>query len=1155
MAGPALAQAPAPSVTLQVQQQPLPVVLQELERQTHYSFVYSNLQLSEHFITRLQLRDVPLEQALPQLLAPLGLGYRILGQQIILTQVAPTPGRPRTLEGQVLDAQTGAGLPGASVWVRATQRGTATTAEGTFRLPLTSADSVVVVSSLGYAPQEARLTPDNTLKISLQPDTRLLSEVVVTGLGLTQERRALGYAVQTLPGSELVVARELNFINSVSGRVAGMQVSRSGTGPTGSTNVILRGYTSLTRDSRPLVVVDGVPIDNRSLLQPSRFGGFDSGDGLATINPEDIESVSVLKGGNAAALYGNRASNGALIITTKRGGQGPGLTVSSTTSFDRVQLLTDYQNEYGQGQQGHFLADSTGRILLTAEGYPQVQMAGATVGSWGPRMEGQLVKHWNNVVKPFSPQPDNPQAFFQTGFTTANSAALRMGTGGRALRVAFTDMRNRSTYPNNLFVRDFLTVRGATQLTARLMTEVKAAYVYTNGFNRPTQAAHPDNVMTQFAVMPRNVDLADLQLYRNPANLQPIIWNQNPLFSAPNNSRQNPYWSAQLNTNGMVQHRLNGSARVRYTFTDKLWLQVRAGTDRYTTNLDYRYASYTSWNTTAQPDRGGLGTTTIVTREDNLDFILNGQQPIGSTWQLTGQLFGNLLQQRNETNGITGKGFVKPNVFKLSNLAAASRVYGFSRTEVQSLYGRAQLEYRNTVFLELTGRNDWDSTLPAGNWSYFYPSASGAIIYTDLLGWQSDWLRQGKLRASWAQVGKGANPYELTTKFDINTSGMTEAPGVGSSHLEQPFASLQDQIAPPRLKPQITNTAEIGSELIFGHNRAILDVTVYRTNTFNQVTAIPVAPTSGFRAQLVNAGNIRNQGVELTLSATPIPSTRKFSWTTALNWASNRSLVLRLGPTDETYLLGTESNSVAVVARVGHPFGDLYGTRLRRTPDGRLLVDTDGLPLKPLATLERLGNFQPRWFGGMSQEVRFRQLQLRVLVDARWGGQIYSASQQQASAFGNARATLAGRADWYASEEARKAAGVSSENWLPTGGLLVEGAVQNPDGSYSPSRRYVNPQSYWARLATISEPFVYDASFVKLRELTLTYQLPDAWVAKVGHLRSASLAFTARNLAFLYRATQGFDPESAYNLSLAQGLESGAYPNSRSLGYHLTLDF
>nr|WP_262905046.1 SusC/RagA family TonB-linked outer membrane protein [Hymenobacter pini] len=1061
----------------------------------------------------------------------------------------------RVVQGRVLDGQTGTALPGASVVVRGSQRGTATSADGLFRLPLTPTDSIIVVSSLGFTPQEVRLARASMLEVKLQTDARALAEVVVTGLGLTQERRALGYAVQTLPGSELVTAREPNFVNSVSGRLAGVLVSRNAAGPAGSTNVILRGYTSLTRDSRPLIVVDGVPIDNRSLLQPTRLGGFDSGDGLSTINSEDIESISVLKGGNAAALYGNRASNGALIITTKQGGQGLGVSVSSNTTFDRVQLLADYQNEYGQGQQGHFLTDATGQLQLTPDGYPQVQMAGTTVGSWGPRMTGQLVRHWNNQVKPFLPQPGNPRNFFRTGFTTTNSVALRAGSGGQSLRIAVTDLRNRNTYPNSLFVRDFITARSATHLTPRAVAEVKAAYVFTNGFNRPMLAAHPDNVMTQFAVMPRSIDLDDLQPYRNDFNLQPIVWNQNPLFPSQTTSRQNPYWAAYLNTNTMVQHRLNGSARVRYTFADNLWLQVRAGTDRYTTDLGYRYASYTSWNSTAVPDRGGLGSSKIIAREDNLDFILNGQRRVGAAWQFTGQLFGNLLQKRSETKGITGQGFVKPNVFALANLATASPVYAFSRMEVQSLYGRAQVDYRNVVFLELTGRNDWDSTLPKGNWSYFYPSTSLAVVYTDLLGMQSDWLTQGKLRASWARVGKGAGPYELTTKYDTSTSGMTEAPGVGSSHLDQPFASLQDQLAPLNLKPQITRSVELGSELVFSHNRAALDVTVYRTNTYNQVTAVPIAPSSGFRTQLINAGNIQNQGIELTATATPLQLGSSFGWTTTLNWAANRSKVVRLGSTDETYLLGAESNNVAVVARVGQPFGDLYGTRLRRAPDGRLLLGANGLPLQPLATMERLGNFQPKWFGGFANEVRFRQFRLYALLDARWGGAIYSVTQQQATAFGNTRATLAGRAGWYASEDARLAAGVTPENWTPTGGLLVEGVVQNPDGSYTPSSRYVDPQLYWARLASASEPFVYDASFVKLRELSLTYQLPATWVAKVGRLRSASIALTARNLAFLYRATQGFDPESAYNLSLAQGIESGAYPHSRSLGYYLTLEF
>ncbi|GAB2797518.1 TonB-linked SusC/RagA family outer membrane protein [Hymenobacter luteus] len=1164
--------APAPLVSLQTKDQELPAVLRELERQTHYTFVYSEAQVQGRRVPTLKLTQAPLEQALQQLLHPVGLNYRIVGPQIVLqlfsSRPVPTPtpspttrSAPpatafgRTLRGRIMALSTGLALPGASVLVKGTTRGAIASADGEFTLPLTSTDSVLVVNSLGFIGQEVRVAPlRQAIAVVLREDARTLAEVVVTGFGLARERKSLGYSVQDLPAGQIVESREPNFINSVSGKLAGVQVSRSGSGPMGSTNIIIRGYTSLTRDSRPLVVVDGVPIDNRNPLQATRYGGYDSGDGLSAINPEDVASLSVLKGGNAAALYGNRAANGVLIITTKKGQPGLHLSVSSTTTFDRAHLLTNYQNQYGQGTQGRFLDDAAGKLILTPEGFPQVEEALESVGSWGPRMQGQLVRHWTGQLKPFSAQPTNVQDFFQLGYTTANTVALATGTERSTLRVSVADLRNRGTYPNSRLARNFATVRATRQFTSRLSVDVKASYIYSRNFNRPTLGSNSDNVMTQFQHLPRSVDLDDLRSYRDPLTLRPVLWNQNRDAGFRNTMRQNPFWTAYLNTNQANQHRANGFAAVRYDITDRLWLQLRAGTDFYVSDVGYRYASYTSWNNTAVPDRGGVAESRLHMREHNFDFIASGSRQLGQRWSLTGQAFGSLLQKRNETTGVTGQGLLRPNVFTLANAASKSPVYSFSRFEVQSVFSRAQLAYREAVFLEVTGRNDWDSTLPRGSWSYFYPSASLAASYTELLGWKSRFLTLGKLRASWTRVGKGAGPYELTTQYDLG-SGVPEAPGVGSSHLGQPFANLQDQLAVLHLKPQITRSVEVGSEMRFGRNRATLDITAYRSNTFNQVTSVLISATSGFRTQLLNAGNIQNQGLEVVASAAPLRPGQRLQWELTLNWAANRSKVVRLAEDNPLYQLGAESNNVAIVAQAGRPFGDIVGTQLQRTPDGRLLVGPDGLPLPPGQTTARLGNFQPRWFGGFFNRFSYGNLSLSVLLDARWGGQIYSVSQQQAALFGNTRATLAGRAGWYASEAAREAAGISPQEWIPTGGLLVEGAVRNPDNTYTPSRRYVNPQAYWARLSTFSEPFVYDATFVKLREVTLTYRLPAAFITRIGRLQGASFSIIGRNLGFLKRATQGFDPESAYNLSRAQGLESGGYPNSQTVGYYLTLEF
>ncbi|SHL93910.1 SusC/RagA family TonB-linked outer membrane protein [Hymenobacter psychrotolerans] len=1179
--------ATAATITLKAKDKEVTYLLREIERQSSYVFIYSDNRLDKRRRQTVSLANVPLETALDQVLRPLGMEYRIVGQQIILTPrrtdssgAAPlTPangslvalsGPPapvvsrltaaRTVSGTVT-ARDGSGpLPGVNVVAKGTTVGTATNAEGFFTLEVPEGATTLVFSYIGFAAQEVEIGSQTTLAVALAADTKTLSEVVVTGFGLERQRKSLGYSVQDVKAAEIVVAREPNIINSLSGKLAGVQINRNGSGPAGSTNIIIRGYTSLTRDSRPLVVVDGVPIDNTNLQQASRLGGFDSGDGLSTINPEDIESISVLKGGNAAALYGNRAANGVLIVTTKKGrkNQGLGVSLNSNTTFDRVQVLTDYQNEYGQGTQGRFLSNTAGQPILTADGFPQLQQAGENIGSWGARMDGQQVRHWTGEIKPYSPQPNNIEDFFETGYTTSNTVALTGGTEKSTLRVSLSDLRNKGTYPNSRLVRDNVTLRGTTSLGDKLSVDTKLNYTFQRTFNRPTLGASPDNVMTQFLYMPRSVYIDDLRDYRDPVTLQPRLWNLNTQLAAgvlaSGTQRQNPFWAAYLNTNEVSQDRVNGSVAIRYDILPWLWLQVRGGTDFYTSRSGYRYASWTSWNTTAVPDRGGLSESTFRVKETNMDFILSGTRNLSEDFELTAQAFGNLLQRRNEQAGASTQGLNVPNLFTIDNGAARVPIYNFSRSEVQSLFGRAQLNFRNAVFLEATGRNDWDSTLPRGNWSYFYPSTSLAVAYTDLLKLDSKVLSLGKLRASWARVGKGASPYELTTLYDLG-SGIANGPGVGSSHLGQAFANLQDQLPAVNLKPQTTRSIEFGSEMRFFKDRAGLDLTVYRTNTFNQVTSIGVTAASGFRSQLINAGNIQNQGLEIVGLVTPVKLENGFRWDLTANWAKNQSKVVALNEGGVSYFLGNESNNVSVVAAVGKPFGDIFGTVLQRAPDGQLIVDANGFPLASTSNNNKLGNFQPDWFGGLSNTFSYKGLSLSVLLDARWGGQIYSVSQQVASVRGNARQTLDGRQGWYESETARLAAGATPANWTPTGGVYVEGVVKNADGSFTPKAGFVNPESYWARLGTVSEPFVYDATFIKLREVALGYRLPSALLSKAKFIRGASFSIVGRNLAFLRRDTEGFDPESGYNLSRAQGLESGGYPNSRSLGYNLNLEF
>ncbi len=1173
------------TITLQARDKDVAFLLREIERQSDYVFIYSDNRLGKRLRQSVDLVNVPLETALVQVLRPLGVEYRIVGKQIILTTrrgaatapelplsgnvvavagLAPTPAlvaargeaATRPVSGRVTARDGGGALPGVNVLVKGTSVGTATDAQGNFALEAPEGATTLVFSYVGYAAQEVAIGDKTTFDISLAPDAQTLNDVVVTGFGLTRERRSLGYSVQEIKGSELTEVREPNPLNALAGKLAGVQINRNGSGPAGATNIIIRGYTSLTRDSRPLIVVDGVPIDNSNLQQVGSNGGFDSGDGLSAINPDDIESISVLKGGNAAALYGNRAANGVVIITTKKGsrGKGLGISVNSNTVLDRAQVLTDFQNQYGQGTQGQFLVDANGNNVLTASGVPQINPA--TELSWGPRMSGQTVRHWTGEEKPFSPQANNIDNFFRTGYTTQNTVALSGGNDKSTVRVSLSDLRNGSTYPNSSLRRDNVGVRATTQLGPKLSADLKANYTNQRVFNRPPSARLQDNPMNTFLYMPRSIYLSDLENYRD-ANLYPIIWNRpySVVGTAANgltNARQNPYWAANLNTNEQQQDRLNGSVALRYDVLPWLWAQVRTGTDVYTNKFQYQYASYTSWNNTVQPDRAVLSQQLSRVRENNTDFILSGTRPITPDLEATVQLFGNVLTRDLDNTTTTATGFAVPNLFSINNGVVKNALYNSSRYQVNSLYGRAQLDYKRFIFLEGTARNDWDSSLPSDSRSYFYYSGSAALGYTDLLKLDSKVLTLGKLRASYARVGKGTNPYEIALGYD--SGGLNNSNGsLGDSHLNQPFATQQDNLPPVNLKPQITQSLEFGSEMRFFGDRGGLDVTVYRTNTYNQITSIPISATSGFRSQIINAGNIQNQGLEITALVTPL-KTNNFRWDFTANWAANRSKIVALNEGGRSYFLGND-RTVSITASLDEPFGNIVGTtRFKRNGDGNILVGANGLPTVEAQT-RPLGNFQPQWFGGVQNNFTYKGITLHTLIDGRWGGQVFSLTQQEAARVGNSKQSLEGREGWYASEAARVAAGVVPANWTPTGGYLVQGVVQNTDGSFSPNARYVNPQAYWTVAYGTAEPFIYDASFIKLREVALSYRLPAAMLSKLPYVRGVSFSLVARNVAFLARKTEGFDPESSYNISRAQGIESGGYPNSRSIGYNLNLEF
>ncbi|MCU0450310.1 MAG: SusC/RagA family TonB-linked outer membrane protein [Bernardetiaceae bacterium] len=1030
----------------------------------------------------------------------------------------------RNLTGRVTAAEDGAPLPGVSILLKGTTTGTVTDVNGDFRLRLpTNEGGTLVFSYVGYVTQELALGAQTVINLSLATDTKTLREVVVTSLGIEREKEALGYAVQSVKGEDLTLAREVNIINSLQGRVPGMQLSQAATGAGGSTRIVLRGANSLAgTDNNALIVIDGVPMDNTNNRTPGRFGGIDYGTGASLINPDDVERIDVLTGPNAAALYGERAAAGVIMITTKKGTQkqGIGVQYNANATFETPLILPDFQNEYGQGVGGQLPTSTDGTLNIPRN----------IESSWGPRMTGQSVRDWTGQVRPYEAQPDNIRDFFRTGQTYNNNLSLNAGGEKATFRFSLGSMNNRGIMPNSSLDRLNFLARGTAQITKKLSVDAKANYIRQSSFNRPNLTDNPDNPMYGFIYMPRSIRLDDLRTFED-ANGNPVTWaatGVDPNNGFPTSRRQNPFWSIYKNTNEDLMNRIIAFASIKYEFTDWLNLQLRAGTDYYNHRMEERTATRTLFESSR--DRAKYVITNHNVVETNADVLLSFRKKFGDDLTVSASGGGNIRLSKFEEVGAQTAGLNVPNLFTIANGAAPVPLYGISERQTNSLYASGQVGYKDYLYLDVSARNDWASTLPRGNWSYFYPAASLSFVLTDAIKLDQKVLSYGKLRASIAQVGGAAQPYQLALNY-----------GLGLPHANQGTGAIRTQLPNVDLKPQITQAIELGADLRFVNDRFGLDVTWYKKNTFNQIFTPPISATSGFTSTVINAGNVQNQGWEVALRLTPLQLESGLKWDVQVNYTRNRSKIVSTGAGINNFFIGNDRN-VTVAASPDRPFGDFRGRGFQRDPEGRIVVDAQGLPL--IATQDVvIGNYLPLWQGGLNNIITWKGFRANVLVDMRMGGDILSLSNIFASENGNAAATLAGRAEWYAG----------------TGGILVDGVVANADGSFTPNTRFVDPEAYWRRISTqngaVAEAFVYSGTFIKLRELTFGYTFNKTQLKRLP-FTALGVSIVGRNLALLLNNLPGFDPDvSSYNTGNVQGIESTAFPSTRSFGLNLTATF
>lgn len=1042
------------------------------------------------------------------------------------------------ITGKVTDANNEA-LPGATVLVKGTNRGTVTDVDGTYMIDATRSE-ILVFSFVGFESIERTVGNASQINVSLS-EGLALSEVVVTALGVERETKALGYSVQAVDGSRFTEARESNVINSLSGRVAGVQITNGSSGIGGSTRVTIRGESSLNINAnQPLFVVDGVPISN-SVVGSSGSGNqeVDYGNAAGEINPDDIASMTVLKGPAAAALYGSRAANGAILITTKTGRtrKGLGVTINSNTTFDNALILPQWQDRYGQGNNGQFefvngagagIADgvdeSWGPEMNTGLSIPQFDSPRSVPGFRG----GDLNAPPGSTIQPtpWVSQPNNITDFFQTGVTLNNNVAISGGNENSNIRLSWTNLDQKGIVPNTDLKRNTISLNGGMKVTDKLTVNSVVNYQRSESDNRPSISYGTENLMYLWIWYGRQLNTGNLRDYWMPGLEGEQQFNYNY------NYHDNPYFNVYENTNGQEKDRIFGNISLNYQFTPKLNLMLRTGLDSYNELRDRKRAF-----STQRFPKGNYREDNIFFSEQNSDFLLTYSETTKPVWSYSIALGGNSMRQENRYVQTVAPQLLIPGIYNFTNTAVNLQVNQFTAEKrINSLYGFGQIGYKNILFLDVTGRNDWSSTLPVDNNSYFYPSATLSAVVSDMFEMPSA-VSFLKLRAAYAEVGNDTDPYSLSNVYNSQVAW-----GTIQSKSESNRLSNAD------LKPERTGAFEIGADIRFNEGRVGLDFTYFDNRTRNQIIPIELDIATGYASRIINAGEIQNQGIEIVLNAKPVQNLNGFNWDFIANFTRTRGKVIELTEGLDSYTL-TGRNGAVIQARIGERMGNIYGVGFERVEDpnseffGEIVHNSTGTPLRD-PDLKLQGNYNPDWMLGLQNNFSYKGLSLGFLFDFRYGGIVVSRTKTIGSTSGQLEETLFGRENGY---------DLSVEG----NGVVSPGVVQNADGSYSPNTVKITSRNWHNRYYERNnvEAAKYDATFLKLREVTIGYTIPNRVFGKMP-IQDVKVSLVGRNLA-LWTENPHFDPEtlSMSGGTLQPGIENMAFPSTRSIGFNVNVKF
>lgn len=1003
----------------------------------------------------------------------------------------------RTITGTVSD-QDGKPLPGVTVSLKGTTNGTTTGTSGQYSISVSEAEGVLVFNLLGYNPFEQPIGNQTVINATLTAADVNIEEVVVTALGIRRQKKSLGYSTTSVKGDQFTESRDPNLGNALSGKVAGVSVAGNSTGIGGSSRVVIRGNSSLTGNNQPLYIIDGIPLDNTNQGQAGQWGGMDMGDGMNSINPDDIEDIQVLKGAAASALYGYRGGNGVIMITTKSGkGQtGLGIDLNNNFTVNTIYDYREFQNQYGQGVQGTKPTSADAAI----DTYNQ---------SWGAPMDGSNAVNILGNTYAYNPV-DNWKNFYRSGLTNQTSLAISGSDEKSSFRLGVNNAHESAILPNSKSNQRGLNLNTTYKVAPRVEVGLNANYMFEFVDNRPNLSDGNGNTNATLLYLANSYDVRWLEpaVDANGLELKP---GNNVFFN-------NPYFLQHRKTNQSTRKRLTGGLNLRYDVTDWLYAQGAVTRDGY--NLAFKQVQ--PMGAAADPN-GFINEYDTEFEELNVNYLI-GANTSFSDFTLSATMGGNIQNTKSQTWGTDGgiRPFIIPGFHSTGNVAAGTRTFKklYEEYQVNSLYGTAEIGFRDYLFLNLTGRNDWFSTLSPTSNSFFYPSASLSYVFTDHLN-LPDWLSMGKFRLAYAASSNGTDPYRTAMTYQ---SLNFELQG-------QPIGTVKNTSVPNAiLKPVHIQEYEAGTALEFFNNRFGLDLSVYNKKTTDDIAYVTTSSASGFSSAIQNIGEIQNRGIE-TLVYGDIVRSKDFTWYGSINFGFNDSEVQYLGNQDRISIEGAVANggNASIQNIVGLTYGQIVGYKYKTDAQGNRVFNADGLPLRS-DDLEVLGSGVYRFTGGFRNEFTYKNFRLSLLLDTKLGAKIFSGTNLNLYGSGLHQNTVAGREDGIVGVGVTETGEVNSQN--------------------------ANAQVYWKHVVSqgITEEFVYDASFVKLRELSFAYNLPTSLFGNVP-IRGASISLVGRNLWTIFKNTPNIDPESSINNSNGQGLDLNGYPYTRSFGFNLNIKF